>query len=107
MKFPRRKFLHLAAGAAALPAVSRLARAQPYPSRPVRLIVPGAAQPVALLRPLPDAEIVGGEVSSCPPFPSLDHLVGAGEKGWWHVQAQRPRGLEVDRQHDLRRLLHR
>jgi tripartite-type tricarboxylate transporter receptor subunit TctC len=39
MKLPRRKFLHLAAGAAALPAMSRLARAQAYPSRPVRLIV--------------------------------------------------------------------
>ena len=41
MKFPhRRQFLHLAAGAAALPAVSRVARAQSYPSRPVRIIVP-------------------------------------------------------------------
>jgi tripartite-type tricarboxylate transporter receptor subunit TctC len=40
MKLPRRNFLHLAAGAAALPAVSRFARAQAYPSRPVRLIVP-------------------------------------------------------------------
>jgi len=40
MKFPRRKFLHLAAGAAALSAVSRIARAQAYPSRPVRLIAP-------------------------------------------------------------------
>ena len=39
MKLPRRKFLHLAAGAAALPAMSRLARAQAYPSRPVRWIV--------------------------------------------------------------------
>jgi tripartite-type tricarboxylate transporter receptor subunit TctC len=40
MKLPhRRKFLHLAAGAAALPAVSRIARAQAYPSRPVRIIV--------------------------------------------------------------------
>src|SRR5499425_3015490 len=39
MKLPRRKFLHLAAGAAALPAASRFARAQAYPSRPVRLIV--------------------------------------------------------------------
>src|SRR5947209_8972902 len=36
----RRTFLHLAAGAAALPAVSRLARAQTYPLRPVRLISP-------------------------------------------------------------------
>jgi tripartite-type tricarboxylate transporter receptor subunit TctC len=42
MKFPRRRFLHLAAGAAALPAVSRIARAQTYPTRPVRLIVPYA-----------------------------------------------------------------
>jgi tripartite-type tricarboxylate transporter receptor subunit TctC len=39
MKLPRRQFLHLAAGAAALPAVSRIARADTYPSRPVRLIV--------------------------------------------------------------------
>jgi tripartite-type tricarboxylate transporter receptor subunit TctC len=39
MKLARRTFLHLAAGAAALPAVSRLARAQTYPARPVRLVV--------------------------------------------------------------------
>jgi tripartite-type tricarboxylate transporter receptor subunit TctC len=43
MKLPRRRFLHLAAGAAALPAVSRVARAQAYPSRPVRIIVTTAA----------------------------------------------------------------
>jgi tripartite-type tricarboxylate transporter receptor subunit TctC len=46
LQFPRRQFLHLAAGAAALPAVSRIARAQPYPTRPVRLMVgfaPGQA----------------------------------------------------------------
>jgi len=42
MKLPRRKFLHLAAGAAALPAVSRFAWAQAYPTRPVHLIVPFA-----------------------------------------------------------------
>ncbi|MBX9777118.1 MAG: tripartite tricarboxylate transporter substrate binding protein [Xanthobacteraceae bacterium] len=39
MQRPRRRFLHLAAGAAALPITSRLARAQSYPSRPVRFIV--------------------------------------------------------------------
>jgi tripartite-type tricarboxylate transporter receptor subunit TctC len=39
MKLPRRRFLHLAAGAAGLPAVSRIAWAQAYPTRPVRLIV--------------------------------------------------------------------
>ena len=39
MKLPRRKFLHLAAGAALLPAAARIARAESYPSRTVRLIV--------------------------------------------------------------------
>jgi len=43
MRLPRRKFLHLAAGATALPAVSRIARAQTYPTRPVTLIVPWPA----------------------------------------------------------------
>ena len=40
MKLPRRQFLHLAASASALPAVSRIAWAQAYPARPVRWIVP-------------------------------------------------------------------
>src|SRR5262245_32794678 len=39
----RRQFLQLAAGAATLPAVSRIARAQPFPSRPVRLVVGASA----------------------------------------------------------------
>ena len=39
MKLPRRQFLHLAAGAAALPAVSRIARAQTYPARPITMVV--------------------------------------------------------------------
>lgn len=43
MKLGRRRFLHLAAGAAALPAVSRTALAQAYPTRPVRLICPTPA----------------------------------------------------------------
>ena len=48
MKLPhRRQFLHLAAGAAALPTVSRFARAQGYPSRPVRIVVGFAAGGVA------------------------------------------------------------
>jgi tripartite-type tricarboxylate transporter receptor subunit TctC len=43
MKLPRRQFLHLAVGAAALPAVARIARAQAYPTRPVKIIVGQAA----------------------------------------------------------------
>jgi tripartite-type tricarboxylate transporter receptor subunit TctC len=53
MKLPhRRQFLHLVAGAAALPAVSRFAMAQVYPSRPVRLIVgfPGGTTGDILIR---------------------------------------------------------
>jgi tripartite-type tricarboxylate transporter receptor subunit TctC len=51
MKVPRRQLLHLAAGAAALPAASWLASAQVYPSRPITIIVPvppgGVADPIA------------------------------------------------------------
>jgi tripartite-type tricarboxylate transporter receptor subunit TctC len=51
MKFPRRTFLRLAAGAAALPVIPRIAAAQTYPSRPITIIVPypagGGADAVA------------------------------------------------------------
>jgi tripartite-type tricarboxylate transporter receptor subunit TctC len=42
MKVPRRRFLHLAAGAVALPAMPRVAKAQAYPTRPVRIVAPTA-----------------------------------------------------------------
>jgi len=50
MNVPRRTFLHLAAGAAAIPAVSQIARAQTYPVRPIRIIVaqaPGSGSDIA------------------------------------------------------------
>src|SRR5262245_6727049 len=50
MKLSRRKFLHLAAGAAALPALSRMASGQTSPTRPVRIIVatpPGGSNDLA------------------------------------------------------------
>src|SRR5262249_46549474 len=52
VKLPRRQFLHLAAGAAALPGMARFAFAQAYPSRPVRLIVttPAGGSPDIIAR---------------------------------------------------------
>ena len=55
MKLPRRNFLHLAAGAATLPAMQRFAWAQAYPTRPVKIVVPvGPREPCFYLaaRPL-------------------------------------------------------
>ena len=43
MKLPRRKFLYLAGGAATLPALSRVAYTQAYPTRPITMVVPFAA----------------------------------------------------------------
>jgi tripartite-type tricarboxylate transporter receptor subunit TctC len=59
MKLPRRKFLHLAAGTAALPVVSCIAWAQTYPTRPVRIIVgypPGGSADVV-------ARLIGQQLS--------------------------------------------
>jgi tripartite-type tricarboxylate transporter receptor subunit TctC len=61
MKLPRHKILHLVAGAVALPAFPRVARAQPYPTRPVRIIVgfPAGLSPDILAR------LLGQQLSEC------------------------------------------
>jgi tripartite-type tricarboxylate transporter receptor subunit TctC len=59
MKLPRRTFLHLAAGAAALPATSRIARADTYPSRPVHLLSGYAAGGIVDIL----ARLIGQELS--------------------------------------------
>src|SRR5262249_381693 len=75
MKLPRRTFLHLAAGTAALPSVSRVAWAQAYPTRPVRIIVgipAGSATDIA-------ARLIGQWLSERlgQPF-IIENRVGAG-----------------------------
>jgi tripartite-type tricarboxylate transporter receptor subunit TctC len=66
MKLPRRQVLHLIAGAAALPALTRVATAQTYPARPVRFIVPfppgGSADPIARLLGARLSDIWGQQV---------------------------------------------
>jgi len=75
MKIPRRRFLHLAAGAAALPAAKRIAFADTYPTRPVHLVVgfsPGSASDI-------NARLVGQWLSERlgQPF-IIDNRAGAG-----------------------------
>ena len=73
MKLPRRNFLHLAAGAAALPAVSRIARAQAYPSRPVRIIVGLRSRRRERHRRAPDGSMAVGAA-----WPAIRHREPAG-----------------------------
>jgi tripartite-type tricarboxylate transporter receptor subunit TctC len=62
VKFRRRQFLHLAAGAAALPVASRVAKAQNYPTRPITMIVPFPAGGAADVIPRPVAEGMRGRI---------------------------------------------
>jgi len=94
MNLSRRRFLHLASGAVALPTISRIAKAQSYPSRPVRLIVgftPGGPTDIA-------ARLIGQWLSERlgQPFftqtfnfavcshrvPALDCARNIGDQGW-------------------------
>jgi tripartite-type tricarboxylate transporter receptor subunit TctC len=80
MKLPhRRQFLHLAAGAAALPTVPRIARAQAYPSRPVRFVVAFAAGGASDIL----ARLIGQHLSERlgQPFPIENRAGGGGNVG--------------------------
>ena len=77
MKHPRRQFLHLAAGAAALPAVSQFAWPQAYPSLPVRFVVSFAAsRPLYKMVAKGDAEIGFNQISQVMAQPSVE-LIGS------------------------------
>jgi tripartite-type tricarboxylate transporter receptor subunit TctC len=75
MKLPRRKFLHLAAGVAALPAVSRIAEAQAYPTRPITMITPfapgGISDVMARLMAEPMRAVLGQPII-------VENVAGAG-----------------------------
>jgi len=94
MKHPRRKFLHLAAGAVALPAMSRLARAQTFPSRPITLIVPfasgGVSDAVARIVAEPMRRSLGQPVV-------IENVAGAdGSIGSGRVARARPDGYTIE-----------
>jgi tripartite-type tricarboxylate transporter receptor subunit TctC len=93
LKISRRKYLHLAAGAAALPALSRLARAQSYPARPVTLIAPfPAGGPVDTM-----ARILGEHLQGLlgQPFIVEDIAGAAGSIGVGRVARAAPDGYTL------------
>jgi tripartite-type tricarboxylate transporter receptor subunit TctC len=94
MNLPRRKFLHLTAGAAALPAVSRVARAQAYPTRPITMIVaaPAGGPTDALARILTERmRKSAGQPVIIENVGGADGSIGAGR-----VARARPDGYTID-----------
>jgi tripartite-type tricarboxylate transporter receptor subunit TctC len=93
MKLLRRKFLHLAAGAAALPAFSRIARAQAYPTRPITLVAPfPAGGPVDTI-----ARILGEHMQRSLGQPCIveDFAGAAGSTGVGRVARAAPDGYTL------------
>jgi tripartite-type tricarboxylate transporter receptor subunit TctC len=111
MKLPRRQFLYLAAGAAVLPAMSRIASAQSYPTRPITLIVPfppgGGTDVVARImaermRPLLGEPMVienvgGAGGSMMPEIPTSDEAGAPGlyTSGWFGLFAPKGTPLKI------------
>jgi tripartite-type tricarboxylate transporter receptor subunit TctC len=93
MKLPRRQFLRLAAGAAALPAASRIAMTQPYPLRPITIVVPYAAGGATDLI----ARVLGDRMGRALGQPVLvENVVGAGGSiGLRRVARASPDGYTV------------
>ena len=94
MKLPRRKFLHLAAGAAALPAVSRVAQAQALPRRPITIVVPFAAGSPTDVTARAVAERMRGSLGQ--PI-IIENVSGAdGSIGVGRVARARPDGYTIE-----------
>jgi len=93
MKLPRRRFLHLAAGAAVLPAVPRLAYAQSYPTRPITMVVPfPAAGPADVI----GRTIAEGMRASLGQAIVIENVAGAnGSVGVGRVARARPDGYTL------------
>ena len=94
MKISRRRFLHFVAGAAALPAASRIARAQAYPTRPITLIVPvpagGQGDALARFLAQPMRNSLGRPII-------IENVSGAaGSIGTGRVARARPDGYTID-----------
>ncbi len=111
MKPPRRQFLHLAAGAVALPAFARRARAQSYPARPVRLIVqvPAGGSPDIIARLVAQwlSERLGQQfvVDNRPGASGnigTEAVVRAPADGYWLLFAMSANAINASLYHNLR-----